>query len=165
MTGDNGDYPRVIARPPLLYLGALLLGLLLNYLWPARIVSEGVRYPGVVAVIVPGVLVIAAAMREFRLAGTNVETYRPATALVTGGPYRFSRNPIYLGLALIYAGIGLAANSLWTMVLLIPLLAIIRYGVIAREEAYLERKFGEKYVHYKASVRRWFQILPFGRAN
>ena len=158
MTGDNGDYPRVIARPPLLYLGALLLGLLLNYLWPARIVSEGVRYPGGVPVIVLGALVIAAAMREFRRAGTNVETHRPATALVTDGPYRFSRNPIYLGLTLIYAGIGLAANSLWTIVLLIPLLAIIRYGVIAREEAYLERKFGEKYVHYQTSVRRWFQM-------
>jgi protein-S-isoprenylcysteine O-methyltransferase Ste14 len=94
-------------------------------------------------------------MREFRALGTNVEVYRPATALATGGPYRFSRNPMYVGLTLAYAGIGIAANALSVLMLLIPLLALMRYGVIAREEEYLERKFEDAYRRYKVSARRW----------
>lgn len=95
------------------------------------------------------------AMWQFRRAGTNVETYRPSTTVVRDGLYRFSRNPIYLSLGLDDAGIGIAAASFWVLALLIPLFLIIRYGVIAREERYLEQKFGAEYFAYKQSTRRW----------
>ena len=76
-------------------------------------------------------------------------------ALVTGGIYRHTRNPLYVALALVYAGIAVAADSLWALMFLAPCLGVIRYGVIAREEAYLERKFGEEYRRFKSAVRRW----------
>jgi protein-S-isoprenylcysteine O-methyltransferase Ste14 len=94
-------------------------------------------------------------LRQFERAGTNHGTHKPATALVTGGLNRFSRNPIYISLSLIYAGIALLANSAWALVLLVPLLIVMHYGVIVREERYLEMKFGEDYRRYKAAVRRW----------
>ncbi|MGQ0571473.1 MAG: methyltransferase family protein [Armatimonadota bacterium] len=119
-------------------------------------VPVGIRFPLGILLGALGLGFMAAALRAFRHAGTNVETDRPATALVTAGPYRSSRNPIYLSLTFIYAAIGIAANSLWTLVLLVPLLAIMHYGVILREERYLERKFGEAYRRYTSSVRRWF---------
>jgi protein-S-isoprenylcysteine O-methyltransferase Ste14 len=102
-----------------------------------------------------GVLLMAAGVSRFNRAGTNVPTYRPTTALVTDGPYRFSRNPLYISLFLVYAGVGIAADNLWIVGLGVPLFLIMRYGVVAREERYLERKFGQSYLAYKASVRRW----------
>jgi protein-S-isoprenylcysteine O-methyltransferase Ste14 len=98
---------------------------------------------------------MAAALGRFRRAGTPVETYRPTTALVTEGIYRRTRNPMYVALTLLYAGIGFAANSLWTLGFLPPLLLVMRYGVIAREERYLTRRFGTRYLDYQGSVRRW----------
>jgi protein-S-isoprenylcysteine O-methyltransferase Ste14 len=95
------------------------------------------------------------AVRQFRAAGTNVETPKPATTIVTHGIYRLSRNPMYVSLTLLQAAIGVAAGSLWIVTLLAPTLAVMRYGVIAREERYMERKFGAPYLAYKASVRRW----------
>jgi protein-S-isoprenylcysteine O-methyltransferase Ste14 len=92
---------------------------------------------------------------QFRRAGTDVRPDQPTTALVTDGIYRYSRNPLYIAQALIYAGIALAADSLWALALLVPTLIVIRYGVIAREEAYLERKFSDDYRRYKTAVRRW----------
>ena len=79
----------------------------------------------------------------------------PSTTVVTTGLYRLSRNPIYLGLAALYLGLAFAANSGWAVILLLPILAVMRYGVIAREERYLEAKFGDDYRAYKARVRRW----------
>lgn len=155
MTQADKDIPGVIARPPLIYLSSLGLGVWLDYLWPSAAIPNPVQYVVGAALIVLGVTVLAIAMRQFRKAGTNVQTWKPTTALVTNGFYRFSRNPIYVALSLIYAGIGIAADNLWVLGLLIPLLAVIRYGVIALEERYLERKFGQEYLSYKASVRRW----------
>ena len=114
-----------------------------------------VQYSLGAVLIVLGAVILAAAMRQFRRAGTNLPTNRPTTALVTDGLYRFSRNPIYIALSLIYVGIGIAADSPWVLGLPLPILVIIRYGVIALEERYLERKFGQEYLRYKASLRRW----------
>ncbi len=155
MTGFEQDQPGVIAKPPLIYAGMLLLSLGLNAMWPAWVVPDALRYPAGLLLGTLGVGVAAAAFRAFRLAGTNVDVHKPATAIATTGPYRFSRNPMYLSLTLIYVGIGMGVNSLWTLALSIPLLAVMRYGVIVREERYLERKFGDTYVRYKVSVRRW----------
>lgn len=96
-----------------------------------------------------------AAAARFKRARTNPVPWRPATALVTDGPYRFTRNPMYLGMAALYAGIALGAGLLWGLALLPVVLAAIQVAVIAREEAYLERVFGDQYRVYRATVRRW----------
>jgi protein-S-isoprenylcysteine O-methyltransferase Ste14 len=88
-------------------------------------------------------------------AGSNVPTSRPTTTIVDGGPYRFTRNPIYLGMALGLVGLAIAFNSVWLLLALVPFALVIHYGVVAREEAYLERKFGDVYRGYRARVRRW----------
>ncbi len=96
-----------------------------------------------------------AAFRQFRRHNTSVKPHEPSTALITRGPYRYSRNPIYLALGLLYAGIGIAADSPWTLALLVPALVVMHYGVIIREERYLERKFADAYRRYKSTTRRW----------
>jgi protein-S-isoprenylcysteine O-methyltransferase Ste14 len=100
-------------------------------------------------------VVVAAAVLRFLRAGTNIPVNRPTIALVTDGLYRFSRNPIYVALTTSYLGIAIAADSLWTAALVVPVLVVMRVGVIAREEAYLARKFPDAYPAYKARVRRW----------
>src|SRR5262249_6758965 len=88
-------------------------------------------------------------------AGSNVPTNRPTTTIVDRGPYRFTRNPIYLAMVLALIGPAIALNSLWLLLTLVPFALVIRYGVVAREEAYLQRKFGDDYRRYRARVRRW----------
>lgn len=158
-TAPDPDGPGVVARPPRIYLAFTALGLALHWLRPVALLPAGTppalgyAAGGVLAGL--GVAIMAIAVRQFRRAGTNVETPKPATALVTDGLYRWSRNPMYLSLTLIYAGVAAAANSLWLAALLLPLLAVMRYGVIAREERYLAGKFGGGYHAYTTSVRRW----------
>ena len=155
MSADPQDRPGVIAPPPLIYLAFLAAGLGLGYAWPAPLVDDAARYPLGGALAALGVALAVVALLRFRHAGTNVRTEKPATALVTEGPYRYSRNPIYVALTLIYCGIGVAADSGWVLGLAVPLLAVMRYGVVAAEERYLEATFGEAYRHYKGRVRRW----------
>jgi protein-S-isoprenylcysteine O-methyltransferase Ste14 len=88
-------------------------------------------------------------------AGSNVPTNTPTISIVDTGPYRFTRNPIYLGMMLALIGLAIAFDSAWLLVTLVPFALVIRYGVVAREEAYLERRFGEVYRRYRARVRRW----------
>ena len=95
------------------------------------------------------------AIVTIRKAGTQVETVKPTTAIVADGPYRFTRNPIYLGMMLSLIGLAIAFNTLWLLIALVPFYFVIRHGVVAREEAYLERKFGSVYLDYKQRVRRW----------
>jgi protein-S-isoprenylcysteine O-methyltransferase Ste14 len=148
----------VIARPPVLLLVALLLGLVLDQLLPVRIAgleADLARWVSAASLILVGLALAAAGIRGFTNARTPVPTYKPTSALVTTGIHGWTRNPIYLGLLLLYGGIGLAARSPWTLILTLPLAITIRYGVVAREEAYLERRFGDAYRQYKARVRRW----------
>lgn len=153
------DSAGVIAPPPLIYLGFLALGVGIGRLWPLAIFGSAVareaRLGGAAALVIAGIVITIAGLRQFGKAGTDVRPDRATTALVTGGIYRWSRNPLYIAQALVYAGIALAFDSLWALVLLVPTLIVIRYGVIAREEAYLERKFGADYRRFKAEVRRW----------
>jgi protein-S-isoprenylcysteine O-methyltransferase Ste14 len=102
-----------------------------------------------------GIGVFAAGIRNFSSAATPVQGTRPTRALVTTGIHGWSRNPIYLGMFLIYGGIGIVVRSPWILILLLLLAITMRYGVVAREEAYLERRFGDAYRDYKARVRRW----------
>jgi len=153
-TGTAG----VIARPPLLFLAALLLGIASDHL-----VGLPFAVPGADAIhwtlagflILIGVSLAAAGIRNFSRTGTPVPTNEPTRALATTGIHGWTRNPIYLGMFLLYGGIGVAAGSPWTLILTLPLAFTIRYGVVAREEAYLERRFGDMYRDYKARVHRW----------
>jgi protein-S-isoprenylcysteine O-methyltransferase Ste14 len=151
------DRSGAIVHPPILYVGGLVLGLAAEWVWPLPGFAFGsvARLAAGFALVLVGAAVIAAFLRQFRRAGTNAPVHRPTTALVTDGLYRYSRNPAYLGLTAIYLGLGVAFDSLWVVALAVPVLAAMRYGVIAREEAYLERKFGDAYSRYKARVRRW----------
>ena len=149
------DAPGVIARPPFIYLGFLALGLVLDWLWPNPLLPETLRYILGGALIGLGLALVLASIRCFKAAGTNFDTQKPATAILIGGPYQISRNPIYVGLTAVYAGIGIALDAPWVWVLLLPALVVMHYGVILREERYLERKFGKEYLDYKTSVRRW----------
>jgi protein-S-isoprenylcysteine O-methyltransferase Ste14 len=99
--------------------------------------------------------VAAGAIGRFRRAGTAAEPWRPSTALVTGGVYRFTRNPMYLAMVLLHLGLALAVDSAVALALLPSLLALVQAGVVLREERYLERRFGDEYRRYRASVRRW----------
>ena len=149
------DNPGVIAPPPLIYAGALIKGLLLNRLYPIpflpRSLSRALGWPLILSVLAIGLL----GLREMKRAGTNVDPYRPATAIVTEGPYRFTRNPLYVAMTLVYSGVAARANALPAALLLPLVLHLMRRGVIEREERYLERKFGDEYLSYKTRVRRW----------
>lgn len=153
-TGTAG----VIARPPLLFLAALLLGFVSDYLLPLPFpipMTDPVLWIIGGSVILIGLALAAAGIRYFSLARTPVPTNQPTRALVTTGVHGWTRNPIYLGMFLVYLGIGIAVRSPSILILTLPLAIAIRYGVVAREEAYLERRFGAGYREYKARVRRW----------
>ncbi len=154
--GDDGrDNAGVVAPPPLLYLLLLLLGLLLKRKVRAPFLpSEATRLAGL-PLVAGGVSLGIWFLRTLRGAGTPVDPREPVAVLVTDGPYRYTRNPGYLSMAMIYAGVASLANSLPSILLLPVTLRVIQSGVIEREERYLERLFGEEYLAYKARVRRW----------
>jgi protein-S-isoprenylcysteine O-methyltransferase Ste14 len=95
------------------------------------------------------------AIVTIRRAGTQIETYKPTTTIVANGPYRLTRNPVYIGMFLGQAGLAIGFNDLWPLAMLVPFYLVVRYGVVAREESYLDRKFGAVYLSYKSRVRRW----------
>ena len=145
----------VVARPPLIYGGALAVGLLAKPLFPTAFLPHRVARMLGLPLLGAGLLLFLSALRSIRRAGTEVRTSKPTTRLVVEGPYRFTRNPIYLGFTLVYGGITALTHSLPSALLLPFVLVVMRRGVIEREERYLERIFGEEYLRYKARVRRW----------
>ena len=154
----DAETANVVARPPVLFLACIILGLALDRLAPLPFpVAESVAVRWSVAglLILVGVAIFAAGIRNFSRAATPVPSREPTRKLVTSGIHGWSRNPIYVGMALTYVGVGVAARSPLILLLGAPLAIVIRYGVVAREEAYLERRFGDVYRDYKARVRRW----------
>lgn len=143
-----------LARPPAIYLIAILAGLVLHFAWPIRFVPNLARPFGALIAIF-AVTLFMWSIRTFRSAGTPVPGNQPTTTIVHVGPYRFSRNPIYLAFSLFQTGIALGVNDAWILITLLAAIAIISFVVIPREERYLEARFGEEYAMYKASVRRW----------
>ncbi len=144
--------------PPLIYALPLALGLWLHHVIPLADVPAGVgsvvRRAGIVLVVLALGLTLWA-ITAFRSMGTSVVPVQPATALVLRGPYRVSRNPMYLAMALLYAGVSLWTLAAWSLLFLPLVLVIIQRSVIRREEAYLTRRFGDEYRRYLAQVRRW----------
>ena len=148
----------VVVPPPLLFLASLSVGLGIDYLRGRG--STGIafvpRFARAELLITAGVMVIVAALLLFRAAGTPPAPTRPMTAFVPSGIYRWTRNPMYLGMAAITLGIAIAADSPAAVAMMVPLLVVIRYGVIAREERAMLARFGEDFSHYRRTVRRWF---------
>ncbi len=149
------EEPGLRVHPPVIYLVALLVGVGLNYCRPISLLPG--RWGGLtgIVLITVGLAIMWPVLRRFRRAGTTFHPHKPASALVTDGPYRFSRNPAYLALTLWYLGSGLALNNAWVLLLVLPLLLVMDRRVIPREERHLEAKFGADYRRYKAQVRRW----------
>jgi protein-S-isoprenylcysteine O-methyltransferase Ste14 len=154
MPDDPPDIPHVIAPPPLIYGLPLLAGILLQHFRPQTVV------PHLWALVLGPLLTLIGfiwlpAVISFWRAGTHPQPWRPSTALVVTGPYRLTRNPMYVGFTCMYLGISFWVNSLWPLLLLPVVLLVMDRGVIAREEVYLERRFGDPYRAYRAQVRRW----------
>jgi protein-S-isoprenylcysteine O-methyltransferase Ste14 len=153
---DTADTAQVIVHPPIAWGLAVLGGLALDWLMPLPFVPVMLpaRWFGAMVfalALALGVWAVATMTR----AGSKVPTNLPTTTIVETGPYRFTRNPIYLGMFLGHAGLAIAFDSLWLLATLVPFALVIRYGVVAREEAYLERRFGDVYRRYRTRVRRW----------
>jgi protein-S-isoprenylcysteine O-methyltransferase Ste14 len=154
MASSSADTPGVVAPPPLIFLAGLAIGFGLEALLPSVSFPDWLRALGWVFILI-GVALAVSFVRAFRRADTPVNPGESVTALVSSGPYRFTRNPGYLGMALAYAGIGIVSGAVWVLVLLLPVLLLMNHGVIRREERYLERKFGDEYLRYRHQTRRW----------
>ena len=154
-TADTPDTPQVLVLPPILVGAALLLGIGINWIHPIPILPlvPG-RIIGVIIFVLSGVLAHFAQTAMHR-AGTNIRPDRPALALVTDGPFRFTRNPLYVAALGVYLGIALFVNGLVPVLLVIPVFCLLHWGVVLREERYMERKFGELFRAYRSRVRRW----------
>jgi protein-S-isoprenylcysteine O-methyltransferase Ste14 len=153
---QDTDHSNAVIHPPIAWALAFVAGLGLDWLYPLPFVPAAVSgaWAGG-AIFAIGFAFAIWAIITIRKAGTRLEINKPTTTIVANGPYRFTRNPIYIGMFLGQIGLAIGFDSLWILAALVPFYLVIRYGVIAREEAYLERKFGNVYLGYKSRVRRW----------
>jgi protein-S-isoprenylcysteine O-methyltransferase Ste14 len=149
----GGPLPGLL-RPPAVFLSAILLGIALKQVWAFPFVPSTFRLLGPLFILC-AVLLFLLSFREFRAAGTSVRGSERSTAIVRTGPYRFSRNPIYLSFILLVLGLAVWLNDVWLLVTLVPAVAFIASVVIPREERFIERNFHEQYSSYKATARRW----------
>ena len=159
-TGAAGaDHAGVRIAPPKLFMFSLVLGFVLEWLWPLGWLDAQpawLRFGLGGLLGIAGIGIMASALGVFRRAGTAVPPWEPSTALVTDGAYRYTRNPMYLAVVLLYVGLSLLFVAVWPLIVLVPALIVLHVAVILREEAYLERRFGDAYRQYRARVRRWF---------
>src|SRR5262245_33122244 len=159
-TPRDSDHRRETAnlgafRPPLIYGASIAVGLFFYWMWPRPVRSGGGLGPLGAALVALSLLLFGASVQRFRAAGTPVPARKPTTAIVRTGPYRFSRNPIYLAFSILQLGIAVWVNSWWLVATLAGAIALVQYVVIPREEQYLEARFGAEYRDYNAPVRRW----------
>lgn len=150
------DEANVIIPAPVAWALAFVLGLTLDWLVPLPYVPAA--FPRIwvgIVIFGTGFALSLWAIMNFRKAGTRIEPYKPTTSIVAVGPYRFTRNPMYSGMLIGQIGLSVGFNSFWLLAALVPFYLVLRHGVVAREEAYLERKFGAGYLDYKSRVRRW----------
>ena len=149
------DNPGVIAFPPLIWLVGALISGAVHLIWPTRIMNSRVHFPLGLTLVAMALSLLCAAIVVMRRAGTNINPSQPTLALVRAGPYRFIRNPMYLALLLLQGGLGFLSNDWCVLLFVVPLALVLHYGVILREERYLEGKFGEPYLALKRATRRW----------
>jgi protein-S-isoprenylcysteine O-methyltransferase Ste14 len=152
---DASDAPDVVTFPPVIFIAFYAVGYITDRAFPAQFGTPFARFTIGGALILLSILLVTWAVARFLRAGTHMDVRKPATALVTDGPYRLSRNPMYLAATLLYAGFAIMFSLPFTLAFLPVCLTVLRIGIISREEAYLDRKFGDAYRNYKARVRRW----------
>ena len=150
---EGGPLPGLL-RPPIAFFSAILLGIALNRAWPLPFIPTTLGLLGPL-ITLGAVLLFLLSLQEFRAAGTSVRGSERSTTIVRTGPYRFSRNPIYLSFILLMLGLSIWLNDLWLLITLVPAVGFIVTVVIPREERFLERNFHDQYSSYRASVRRW----------
>ena len=152
---ESQDRVNNIAPPAFIYVGGLMIGLLMHWLFPVQVLPAPFAVGiSILLFVVSGPLAITA-LRAFSRAKTTYFFSEPTSAIVTDGPYRFSRNPGYVSLTLLFFGIGFLVNSLWVLIMILPAVTVIYHGVVKREERYLEANFGDEYREFKTAVRRW----------
>jgi protein-S-isoprenylcysteine O-methyltransferase Ste14 len=144
-----------LVRPPIVYLVALLIGIGLGLIRPEHWLPAGIGVWVGVPMMIVALALFFSSIRRFKAAGTPVPGNQATTAIVRSGPYRLSRNPIYLAFSLVVLGVACALNRLWLLGTLAAAVSVMSFVVIPREERYLEHRFGAEYVEYKAKVRRW----------
>jgi len=152
ITANNSP---LMIKPPTMFLAFIMVGLVLNLVMPLATFPDYVQYLIGPFLIAEGLVMIGIAIRQLKLPQKNSKSNQATPTLVTQGIYRFSRNPIYLGMFLGCAGIALLSSNAWLLMLELPLFLIMQYGVILREEEKLSEIFKEKYVDYQARTRRW----------
>jgi protein-S-isoprenylcysteine O-methyltransferase Ste14 len=154
--GRSADVPDILILPPVLVGGTLLIGILIHYaVWTVSLFPTLLaRVLGVIVFTSSGILAHFAHLAMKRV-GTNVLPTQPTLALATDGPYRFSRNPLYLAAAGVYLGITFWVNGLAPLLLMIPMICLLHWGIVLREESYLKAKFGSTYERYLRSAPRW----------
>ena len=163
---ESADHAGVPLHPPLFFLSALLLGALFDDRLHRLVIFHSVdwRWLGVIPFLL-GIALVASGRQAMVNRGTNVNPTLPTTAIVQNGPFRFTRNPLYVGLTFIYIGLALLLNTWWSLLLLVPVWLVMHFLVVRREEGYLARKFGETYLAYQRRVRRYLSVDPFGLAS
>jgi protein-S-isoprenylcysteine O-methyltransferase Ste14 len=149
------DRADIILLPPLIYLIGLVIGFIIESWAPTSLGDRRMLSVLGVAGIVAGGLLGAWGDLTMKRSGTSPFPWKPTKAIVDTGPYRFTRNPLYVAQALMHAGVAALGDSTWALAALVPVLVVVRYGVIKPEEEYLTRKFGDAYVGYTRRVRRW----------
>lgn len=146
-------HAKVITQAEYIFLISILSGFVVNFFWPIRIFTKIIHIPLGVLVLIPIIRMFVMSIEQFQKAHTPTSPYKPVKSLVMKGPYKRFRHPMYLSRAGLQVGIGLLFGNVWILIMLIPALVIIWYGVILPEEHYLEQRFGEKYLNYKKSTR------------
>ena len=144
-----------LLRPPIVYAISMLMGILLNLAWPLRFVPHERGLVIGTVLVLTAVVLFGASIRQLSAAGTPVPGNRPTTAIVRTGPYRISRNPIYLAFSVLHLGVAFWFGSWWLLATLVASVALVTAVVVRREERYLEQRFGPTYLVYQASVRKW----------
>lgn len=155
MPDTDLDRAAVIAPPPLIYIAALVAGLVIDWFEPLSLSPRPLWLIVGIVLVLSAIVLIVWTTRSLWRRDTTLDVYSPTTALVTDGPYRFSRNPVYVALTMLYVGTGCLLNSGWALLMTVPALIVMHFGVIYAEESYLQRTFGTIFTKYMKRVPRW----------
>ena len=152
---DNSDKSDVKVPPPLIYLGCLGMGLAVDYFAPLSFLPQDLQYWIGFPTIALSFVLFGFVLREFSRSNTSIDHRKPTSEIISTGPFRHSRNPVYVSMTLFVIGVAIAVDSFWGLLMAIPAVLITHQFVVLREEAYLAHKFGDEYRRYKQNVRRW----------
>ena len=155
MNAEPSSGPGIRVPPPVLYLAGLAIGVALDYRWPLSVVAGVLRYVIGSVLIILSAVIMPPVLKRFRRAATPFDVRKAASALITDGPYRFSRHPTYVSLTMLYLGLGVLLDNGWVLILVLPIFLAMDLWVVRKEERHLEATFGDQFRRYKAGVRRW----------